>query len=465
VIGTLILTRFIAPDAYGDVVVAIAVILTANHFSTLGIGQYVIAHPTAGRDATFHAVVSHVSLGAVVFGVIVLWRDALAPLVGAPGMASLVPALALAAMVDRVAFVPERVLLRGLRFRVVAVARMLGNLAYTVVSVVFAVAGWGGAAIVIGNLARSFVRSTVIVGAVDHREWLSPTVIRLGRLRQMLAFGLPLSIGTVAAFAARRWDTLLVARFFGPGPAGTYNVAYSVAEIPTLHIGEHVGEVLLPSFTQMEPARRRAVLARSLRLVGLVMFPLGIGLGAIAPTLVRAVLDPAWQEVGTLLTVLAAFSAVAPIGSLVSSYLQARHRPRALMTLEGLKLLALLLLISTVGRLSPLWVCVAVVVAFAGHALASVWFVARLEHTPAGPLIRALARPLIACGPMVAAVLVVRAGAAALGPIAPVLLVAGETLAGGLAYAAATLLVSRDAARDLASLAGRSLSPYEEPGR
>lgn len=459
VVGTLILTRFIAPDAYGNVAVAMAVILTANQFSTLGIGQYVIANPASGREATFHAVVSHVALGAVVFGAVVLWRHPLGQFVGAPDMASLVPGLALAALVDRISYIPERVLLRDLRFRLVAVARMLGNLAYTVVSVAFAVAGWGGGAIVMGNLARSLARLAMIAGAADHREWLAPSAIRVRRLREILAFGLPISIGALAAFAARRWDTLLVSRFFGPGPAGTYNLAYNLAEIPAVHVGEHVGEVLLPSFAQMEPARRPEVLARSLRLLSLVMFPLGLGLGAIAPTLVRAVLDPAWQSVGPMLTVLAALSAAGPIGSLVGSYLQALHRPRALMTLEGVKLLAVLLLITTVGRLGPLWVCVAVAVGFSAHALASLWFVARVEGTPAGTLIRELARPLVACSPMLAAVVGVRAGSAALGFTAPVLLLFSETVAGGVVYVAATLLVNREAARDLAGLARRSLLP------
>jgi lipopolysaccharide exporter len=457
VIGTLILTRFIAPDAYGDVAVAAAVILTANQFSTLGVGQYVIAHPSSGRDATFHAVASHVALGAVVFGAAVLWRHQLAPLVGAPGMASLVPGLALAALVDRVSYIPERVLLRDLHFRLVAVARMLGHVAYTVVSVVFAVAGWGAAAIVMGNLARSLARLAMIAGGADRREWLTPSTLRLGRLREILAFGLPISIGALAAFAARRWDTLLVSRFFGPGPAGTYNLAYNLAEIPAVHVGEHVGEVLLPSFAQMEPARRPEVLARSLRLLGLVMFPLGLGLGAVAPTLALAVLDPAWQSVGPMLTVLAVLSIAAPIGTLVGSYLLARQRPRALMALEGFKLLAILLLIATVGRLSPLWVCVAVDAGFAAHALVSVWFVARVESIPVWALVRELARPLAACIPMLATVAGVRAGGDALGWTSPVLLLVCETLTGGIVYVAAALLVARESVGDLAGLARRSL--------
>jgi len=127
------------------------------------------------------------------------------------------------------------------------------------------------------------------------------------------------------------------------------------------------------------------------------------------------------------------------------------------MMLEGVKLVAVLVLITTVGRLAPLWICVAVDVGFIGHALASLWLVARVEGTPVGALIREIARPLAACGPMLLAVLGVRVGAAALGWTAPVLLLVSETAAGGVVYVAATLLVARESARDLAGLARRAV--------
>ena len=456
-IGTLILTRFLAPEVYGDVAVAVALVLTANQFSTLGVGQYVLAHPAAGRAAAFSAALTHVALGAVAFGILVLLRDRFGPWLGAPGMTSLLPGLAVAAMLDRIAYVPERVLLRDLRFRVVALARMLGHLIYPVVSVAFAVAGWGGLAVVIGNVARSLTRMVVVTGAAEPRLWLAPAPLRMRQLREMLAFGLPVSLGALAAFASRRWDTLLVSRFFGPASAGPYNIAYSLAELPAVHVGEHVSEVLLPSFARMDPERRPDVLARSLRLLGLVMFPLAVGLGAVATTLVRAVLVPAWQPAGPMLTLLAAMSAGVPIGATVAAYLQAHHRPVAVMALEASKLVVMLLLVVTIGRLDPLGVCLAVDIGFIAHALISVAFVARVEGAPAGALLVGLVRPLLACVPMVAAVAAVRVGAAAIGWTEPVTLLIAETLAGAAAYGGAALLVAREATDDLIDLARRSL--------
>ena len=81
-----------------------------------------------------------------------------------------------------------------------------------------------------------------------------------------------------------------MARLFGPTQLGYYQLAYNLAELPNNQVGDHVGDVLLPAFARLPRERRGPALARALRLLGLVMFPLSIGLGVMGPTLVAAFL-------------------------------------------------------------------------------------------------------------------------------------------------------------------------------
>src|SRR5439155_14806 len=115
------------------------------------------------------------------------------------------------------------------------------------------------------------------------------------KTREILSFGVPNGVSTMAGFAARYWDNLLMAKLFGPGELGYYQLAYNLSELPSNQVGDHVGDVLLPAFARLPPERRGPALGRALRLLGLVMFPLSIGLGAMGPTVVAAFLAPAWQ--------------------------------------------------------------------------------------------------------------------------------------------------------------------------
>jgi L-aspartate-alpha-decarboxylase len=137
--------------------------------------------------------------------------------------------------------------------------------------------GLGALAIVLGNLVRSSIRLAIFSASVSWREWLQPCRYSLQQTRELFAFGIPMALGALCEFASRRWDNLLVSRFFGPGVTGMYNLAYNLADVPAIQVGEQIGDVLLPSFARLEPKRRPAAFLRSLSLLALVVFPLAIG--------------------------------------------------------------------------------------------------------------------------------------------------------------------------------------------
>jgi lipopolysaccharide exporter len=302
---------------------------------------------------------------------------------------------------------------------------------------------------VVGNLARSLVRIVIFVASVDRRDWLEPCRLSIQKTREMLTFGLPIALGALCGFASRRWDNLLVSRFFGASPAGMYNLAYNLADVPAIYVGEQIGDVLLPSFARMDAERRPAALVRSVALLALVIFPLAIGLGALAPTLVESLFRPSWRPIGPMLVLLSALSVTRPIGWTVASYLQARQSPGVILALEAAKLVVLTLTMVTLGSRSPLWACVAVGIAFAAHALASLWIVRRTDGVHLQPLFAELGRLLAACVPMVGAVLGVRHLLLSMGGAPPLLRLALETLAGALVYPPTAWLVARSTARDL----------------
>jgi lipopolysaccharide exporter len=457
-VGTLVITRFVAPAEYGEVTVAAVLGMTANQFSTIGWGQYLVSRPEAPRSVAFHVTAFHVCLGLLALALLLVFGGRLGPLLDAPHMARYLPGLALGILFDRIAFVPERVLVRDLRFGRISATRSAGDLAHTAVSIGSAALGFGGASIVFGNIARSLVRLGAYVSSVDRRDWLSPCRINWKETRELLAFGVPMSLGALCEFATRRWDNLLVSHFFGPGPTGMYNLAYNLADVPAIQVGEQIGDVLLPSFARLEPARRPDAFVRSLALLGLVVFPLAVGLGVVAPTLVATIFDARWRELGPMLVLLSALSVARPVGWTVASYLQAHQRPRSIFWLEGFKLLLLVGSIATIGRQSPLWACVAVGIAFGGHAMASLWVIQRLDGVPLRRSLGGLVPALLACLIMSAAVLVVRSalsGAA----LAPAVQLVIEVLTGVASYLLAALLVAKRVTRELLSKMRVALRP------
>jgi PST family polysaccharide transporter len=459
-LGTLVLTRFIAPDVYGEVSAAAVVVMTAHFMSSLGIGQFIASRPSLDRQMVFNATVYFLLAGGVAIGGVYLLREPIAEhLVGAPGMLEFMPGLVVAMLIDRLWYIPDRLLIRDLRFRSVSLRNAAGELTYTVSSVALAVLGWGGDAIVAATLLRAVVRVATTLPAVKLSEWLTPSPLSREKARELLSFGIPLNFGSLANFGASKWDNLVMIRLFGEHVGGLYNLAWNLADIPASQVGERIGDVLVPSFSKLEPEQRKTALVRALTLLSLLVFPLAVGLGAVAPTILNdTFFNEAWESAGPLLAVLSALGVTRPIGWVLSSYMQVYGRTRTIMVLEWLKVAAIVGGIALLGSVGGvLWACAGVGVAFGVHALASLWVVKRADGVPYTRLLRPLIRPLIACLPMVAAVLAVRYGMARLGELPRGVRLGSEVVVGALAFIVSALAIAPHASRDFLTLAREAM--------
>jgi PST family polysaccharide transporter len=450
-VSTVVLTNLLAPQVIGEVMVALVVVQTAGILSSTGVGHYLVSNPKAGPEYAFHAAMFHNTLGLLAIGVVLAAKDVVAPLSGAPGSVHFIPGFALVVALDRFLFIPTRLLVRDMRFGVLGVMNTAGELAYAGVAIATAWMGWGGDAIVAGNLIRTILQLVIVFSASKLSAWAKPYPIDREITKKLLRFGLPLTPASILHYGAMKWDNVMMSRFFGPAIAGIYSRAYNFADIPANKIGEQIGDVLVPSFAHMDDqGDRKRALVRSVGLMALVITPLAVGLGAVAHTLVDAIFKDRWADVAPMLVILSALSVVRPIGWLIMGYLQAQNRTRTIMVLEAVKVAALLACIALLAMLGPLWACAGVGVGFGLHAVASLWVVHRVDGMPMWAMTAPMLGPLAASVPMAAAVWGVRAALEGTMPSAALLLV--EVVVGGAVYVPCGLLFARSTSRDLLQL-------------
>jgi PST family polysaccharide transporter len=376
----------------------------------------------------------------------------LMPFFDAQQAAAYVPFMALAWYIRRFSGMPERVLTRQMKFRATGVAALAGELTYTVVALTLAAFGCGGWSIVVANIVQAIAMLTILVRAAGFASWATPSKLRWARFKDMLAFGLPLGVQNVAHGASRYWDNLAISHFFGTGATGAYNMAYNLADIPAIQVGEQIALVLMPSMAGLPPERRPRALERSSALLSLIIFPLAVGLGIIAYPLIALILpDNDWQQVAPLLAILACLSVFRPITWVLSAYLEAESKTNRLMFLELGKIA---LLIGGIVVLQPFGLRVAsgaVGLAFGATAIAGVVLVMREGPSPRRMLAGFL-QPLAACGVMATAAWGARAALALAGLDQPALVLVAMIVTGAVAYVGAALVLCRATARDLLGL-------------
>jgi PST family polysaccharide transporter len=240
---------------------------------------------------------------------------------------------------------------------------------------------------------------------------------------------------------------------FGPGVMGAYNYAYSLAETPINNVAEHIGEVLMPSFSLMEPGLRERAAVRAASLMGLVVSPLGVGLGAIAPTLADAVFNQQWGPmVGPMLVILSVMTVFRPMPWSAIAYVQAAQRTRVVMWSSFLRAIAVLSLVAVGGAIGgPRGACVGAGFGYALHSVLTVVAAGRVTDLETGAYLIAVGRPLLPCIPMFVAVIALQHVLVAAGTPLIVSLVA-QIAAGAVIYIAAAFVLCRPGVNELLRL-------------
>src|SRR6186997_190825 len=108
-VGTLILTHFIATDDYGAVLNASIMVVTAGTFTSFAFGQYLIAKRSPPEIAA-QAMMVHVGIGVVAMAAVCVLSGPIGDFYGTPATSEYIYGFALSIMIDRLRYVPERLI-------------------------------------------------------------------------------------------------------------------------------------------------------------------------------------------------------------------------------------------------------------------------------------------------------------------------------------------------------------------
>jgi PST family polysaccharide transporter len=448
-VGQVVLARYLLPADIGETSTAAIAVLAANAFTAFSFGQYLITK-RAPAEVAFQAWVVHVALGVVALAVVYPLRGPLCGLFGTPGADRYVLGFAISYLIiDRLRYVPERLLMRALRFRALATINGLGEIAFIAASIA-TVRIWHAYALVFGAIVKSLITSVLFLYAAPRSEWLVRARLRLADIRDLVTYGLPIMIAIVTDNATKRWDNLVVARLFGASVVGSYNQAYNLADTPISYVAEHIGEVLMPSFSRMAPEQRDRAAVMAASLMSLVVTPLGVGLSAVAPTAVAAFFNADWQErMPPMLAILSAAFVFRPMTWAVIAYVQAVQRTRVVMLSSMFRAIVVLTGVAVGGYAGgPYWACVGAGIGFATTCFATIAAAGRVTTLSMSAYLRAVARPLLPCAPMYLAVLGVARELAAAGvPLWASLVV--QIAVGAIVYVTAAFVLVRPAVNEL----------------
>ena len=441
-----VLAHLVSPSEFGRSAIAMIVPALASILTFEGFGSALVQRDVVEERHLKTASMLGFATGVVLGVFTALVGPAIANPIFGGDTGEYVRLASLSFLVAGITVVPTAQLQRRLDFRNMTIAEVSGVLGGAIISVVLAIAGLQGKAIVIGAIAAS-----AISVALQARAAPIPAIgFDRKAARELLGFGMPASVQGLAWMATRNIDYAIVGARLGAHALGFYWRAYTLGIEYQNKISQIMTRLAFPLYSRTEDRdHMSAVHSRVLRVHAIVLFPLLALLIATAPVLIPWLLGARWKPAVEPTQILAVAGMMLALIAGFGQAALAAGKPGALVTNN---LFTLAIYGPTVYFVAPhglvaLSVAVVCVVFITGSAAAYLL----LDRAVGIPLRRLLldAAPatLGAAGLLAVAYPLVHGMHAAGVPAVPVLAVAG--LGGLAAYCAAVRATSRAAWDDL----------------
>lgn len=327
---SILLARWLSPDAFGVVAVAMTTVLALDVLKGLGTGMAIIQRRTVDEALLTSVFLLNIATAALAAACMFFGAPVIAGLFAAPEAVPVVRAFAVVPLIGGFTQVHHALLRRTMRFASVAKIELTGALVTGTVSIALAIAGLEVWAIVWGNII-GFTAGSVVVWLVS--GWRPKARPSLSALRSIAGFSLHTAGDAGFTFVRQNLDKFLVGRWLGVSSLGIYTLGQRTVSYPVLSLTNVLMTVLFPAFSRLQDdndALRRGY-TRALGAIAFVTMPLLIGTAVVAEPFVNALLGDKWARLIPLLWFMAPAGAIQSLLSGVSTLYSAKGRADWLM--------------------------------------------------------------------------------------------------------------------------------------
>jgi len=336
-IATTILAWLLTQEDFGVAGYALVAINFLDVLSNLGIGAAVIYQKEKPRvaDTAFW-----LSLIAGVLFCAVTW--AAAPLIGAffNDMRSipLTRVLGLTFVFSGLSSVHNSLLAKHLDFGKKAIPDLIQSFSKGLISIIFALAGFGAWSLVLGQVSGQLV-STVVYWWV--LPWRPSFQFSTNLAREILSYGSGMISVNFLGMLLLNIDYIFIGRFLTAAALGIYTLAFRIPELLIKRFSGTLASVVFPVFTHIREAPEELTKAylNTLFYVSIVTIPMGVGLALVADPFVVTLFSQKWAAAGPVLRAIAIYSTITALTFNTGDILKAQGRMKLLVTISLSRLL------------------------------------------------------------------------------------------------------------------------------
>ena len=333
---SILIARLLVPEDYGVIAMLNIFLAVSQTFIDSGFGTALIRK--IDRTETDFSTVFYFNIAVAVFFYLGLFfaAPAIANFYNTPLLVPVTRVTAINLVIGSLSGIHNAKLSIAIDFKSRAKVSIVSAVLTGAVGLWMAYSGYGVWALVVQTVFAGIIRTIMLWVIV---KWYPKLVFSWQSFKEMFSFGSKLLASGLLDTIYNNIYPLVIGKVFSPTTLGVYSKANSLAQFPSSNITSVLQSVTFPvlSTIQNEEDRLAAAYKHFLRIAAFVVFPLMMGLSAVADPFIRLALTDKWEGAIYLLQIICFWMMWYPIHAINLNILQVKGRSDYFLKLEIIK--------------------------------------------------------------------------------------------------------------------------------
>lgn len=332
----IIMARLLTPKDYGLVGMLTIFIAIAQSLIDSGFSQALIRKQDRSETDNSTVFYFNIAVGFLLYLIFFTIAPWVADFYETPELCTLMRVISLSVIFNSLAVVQRALLTVNINFKTQAKASLSAAIVSGIIGISMAYYGfsyWSIAAQQLVNLGLNTLLLWVFT------KWRPKAIYSWKSFKELFAFGSKLLASGLLDVVYRNMYLLVIGKVFSASSLGYYTRAHQFAEFPSSNLTGIMQRVTYPVLCQIQNDDQRLaqIYRRFLRVSAFIIFPLLIGLSAVAEPFVILLLKEQWLFAATLLQIICFSMMWYPIHAINLNLLQVKGRSDLFLKLEIIK--------------------------------------------------------------------------------------------------------------------------------
>ena len=332
----LVLARLLLPADYGLIGMLTIFLAISQTFIDSGFTRALIQKKD--RDETDYSTAFFFNIGVGIFFYLLLFIGApyIAKFYDTPELTRLTRFIGINVFINSLAIVQRAKFTINVDFKTQSKASISAVLIGGFVGIAMAYKGYGVWSLVTQSLLRNGLQ-TIFLWILS--KWKPQLVFSKASFRQLFSFGSKLLIASLLETIYRNIYLIIIGKLFSAQDLGYYTRAKQFQQFPSENITGIINRVTFPVLSSIQDEEEKLVNAykKFIKLATFIIFPLMIGMAAVAEPMIRLVLTEKWIQTVPLLQLLCFAGMLYPVHAINLGIINVKGRSDIFLKLEIIK--------------------------------------------------------------------------------------------------------------------------------